>query len=234
MESESVQDYLKAVYVLGRGQESVSTSAIAAHLAVAPASVTKMVKRLADEGYLRHVPYQGVALTEDGERAAIRVIRHHRLMELYLAEVLGFPWDLVDAEAERLEHVISEEMESRIDAALGYPTTDPHGHPIPQRDGTVPEEPLIHLDQVSPGASVEIRRVSDADPELLRYLGSLGLYPGTRVRVCAHVPFGGPISLQVEGREVHLGREPARCILVSPAPEEPLPATECLPQNARQ
>ncbi|NLC56119.1 MAG: metal-dependent transcriptional regulator [Armatimonadetes bacterium] len=220
MASESVQDYLKAVYSLGRGQENVPTSAIATYLDVAPASVTKMVKRLADEGYLRHVPYQGVALTEEGHRAALRVIRHHRLLELYLTEALGFPWDLVDAEAERLEHVISDEMESRIDAALGYPTTDPHGHPIPQRDGTLPEEDLVCLDSVEAGARVAIRRVSDADPELLRYLGGLGLYPGTTVNVCAHVPFGGPIHLQVDGRDIHLGREPAAHIFVCPLAAE--------------
>ena len=155
-----------------------------------------------------------MALTEEGHRAALRVIRHHRLLELYLTEALGFPWDLVDAEAERLEHVISDEMESRIDAALGYPTTDPHGHPIPQRDGTLPEEDLVCLDSVEAGARVAIRRVSDADPELLRYLGGLGLYPGTTVNVCAHVPFGGPIHLQVDGRDITsaANRPPNLCL----------------------
>lgn len=217
MASESVQDYLKTIFKLSRDQESVSTSAIAARLEVAPASVTKMIKRLADEGLLRHAPYQGVVLTEAGERVALRTIRHHRLLELYLAQALGFPWDLVDAEAERLEHVISEEMESRIDAALGYPTVDPHGHAIPCREGTlVLEDACSPLADAEPGLRVRVRRVDDACPEVLRHLGQLGLYPGAVVTVHERLPFGGHLRIEVQGRETHIGAEPAGHVFVTP------------------
>jgi DtxR family Mn-dependent transcriptional regulator len=218
MASESVQDYLKTIFKLSRDQESVSTSSIAARLDVAPASVTKMVKRLADEGYLRHAPYQGVALTEAGERIALRTIRHHRLLELYLTRALGFPWDLVDAEAERLEHVISEEMESRIDAALGYPTVDPHGHAIPCREGTlVAEEECTSLAEAEPGMRVRVRRVDDVCPDVLRHLGHLGLYPGAVVVVHERLPFGGHLRIEVQGHEAHIGSEPAGHVFVAPA-----------------
>ena len=214
MASESVQDYLKTIYKLSRDQESVSTSAIAARLDVAPASVTKMVKRLADEGYLRHTPYQGVALTKAGEQVALRTIRHHRLLELY-ARALD-THDLVDAEAERLEHVISEEMEARIDAVLGYPTVDPHGHAIPCREGTLVVEECSSLAEAEPGMRVRVCQVDDASPEVLRHLGQLGLYPGAVVTIHERLPFGGHLRIEVQGREAHLGMEPAGHVFVAP------------------
>jgi len=216
MASESVQDYLKTIYKLSRDQESVSTSAIAARLDVAPASVTKMIKRLADEGYVRHIPYQGVVLTKAGEQVALRTIRHHRLLELYLTQALGYPWDLVDAEAERLEHVISEEMESRIDAVLGYPKVDPHGHAIPCREGKLAVEKCCSLAETEPGMRVRVRQVDDASPEVLRHLGQLGLYPGAVVTVHERLPFGGHLRIEVQGREAHLGVEPAGHVFVAP------------------
>ncbi len=217
MASETTQDYLKAIYKLGRDGECVATSAIAGRLRVTPASVTKMVKRLAEEGYLRHAPYQGVALTEAGEREALRVIRHHRLLELFLATTLGFSWDQVHNEAERLEHVISDEMDARMDAALGHPTVDPHGDPIPSPQGLLREERHPSLADTQVGVLVRVRRVSDADPERLRYLESLGLRLGAVAEVKEQSPFGGPLCIRVQDREWHIGRELAAQVFVVPA-----------------
>ena len=154
------------------------------------------VKRLADEGYLRHTPYQGVALTKAGEQVALRTIRHHRLLELYLARALGYPWDLVDAEAERLEHVISEEMEARIDAVLGYPTVDPHGHAIPCREGTLVVEECSSLAEAEPGMRVRVCQVDDASPEVLRHLG----WPLSGAADNTSASFGGHLRIEVQGR----------------------------------
>jgi DtxR family Mn-dependent transcriptional regulator len=220
--SEAAEDYLKAVYLLRRGTESVSTSEIAARLGVAPASVTQMIKKL--DGmrprllvYTRH---RGVTLTPHGERVAVEIIRHHRLIELFLAESLGMSWDEVHAEAEKLEHVISPAMADRIADKLGDPKYDPHGAPIPAKGGRMPETGWQPLCALSAGQSGIIRSVHDADAELLRYLGGLGMRPGTRVHMVEKTPFDGPLHVDVgegttKARHI-LGQRAASEVLVEP------------------
>ncbi|MGH7588185.1 MAG: metal-dependent transcriptional regulator [Gemmatimonadota bacterium] len=211
-----VEDYLKAIYALSRedlGMDRVSTSAIAERMQVSAASATSMMQRLAEMKLVDYVPYQGVALTEAGEKIALEVIRHHRLLELYLAEALGYPWDAVHDEAERLEHVISEEFEDRIDAMLGHPTTDPHGHPIPPKTGRMPDEAHRRLSDVEPGEVVVVRRVHDRDGGALRALSLLELFPGVELRVVDR-PSGGPITVERDGERVRVERELARTVFV--------------------
>jgi DtxR family Mn-dependent transcriptional regulator len=181
--SAAVEDYLKAIYKLGRSGEPVATNSIAAHLGVAPASVTKMLKRMRARGLVTHTPYHGVRLTAAGQKAALQVIRHHRLLELYLTVVLGLPIEQAHAEAERLEHALSERLEERIAQALGEPTADPHGDPIPTRAGELREERHPRLSEATPGKTFRVERVSDSDPGRLRRLASLALLPGAQLRV---------------------------------------------------
>jgi DtxR family Mn-dependent transcriptional regulator len=173
-----------------------------------------MVKRLHEQGLLRHTRYQGVALTEEGERIALEVTRHHRLLETFLAETLGYGWDEVHAEAERLEHHISEEMEARIDAALGHPTVDPHGDPIPSREGAVAGAPDARLVDLAPGEAGVVRRVSDRDPDRLRYLARLNLRPGATVRLLEALPFDGPLRVRVDDAEHVIGQPLAAAVRV--------------------
>lgn len=215
MHTEAVQNYLKTIYELQREQGKVATTALAERLDVAPASVTGMIKKLAAMNLVTHEPYQGVRLTDAGEKIALEVIRHHRLIELYLAEALGVPWDEVHDEAEKWEHVLSESMEDRIDAMLGYPTTDPHGAPIPTRNGTIAPTPNARLSDLSAGQSAVIAEVSDHSSALLRYLGGLGMYPGAKVRVTAVAPFKGPLTISVSSAEHALGREVAGYIYIT-------------------
>lgn len=219
MISQSAQDYLKAIYKLLNGRnsvDSVNTSMVAEKMEVAAASATNMVKKLAEMKLVNHTPYQGVVLTPTGEKIALEVIRHHRLLELYLAEVLGYDLDKVDAEADRLEHVISEEFEDKIDEALGFPTVDPHGAPIPAKDGSIEQGNYLPLSEVEPGKTVLVRRVSDQSAEMLRYMGSLGLKPNATVEVVARAPFNGPIDIAVDGGRVcALGIEVAGYIYVA-------------------
>lgn len=211
-----IEDYLKVIYTLvrERGEERASTSAISERMEVSAASATNMMQKLADMRLVEYVPYRGVSLTETGEKFALEVIRHHRLIELYLAEALGYSWDTVHDEAERLEHVISEEFEDRIDAMLGHPTTDPHGDPIPPKTGRPPVGVSRRLSEVAVGESVVVRRVSDRDGELLRKLASLELVPGTRVRIVSREPVGGPITLERDDRQLSVGEEIARRVYV--------------------
>ena len=202
MISHAVEDYLKAIYELQEDFGKVSTSALAEKLAVMPGSVTGMLQKLADSkprlvNYERH---HGVALTPAGRKIALEIIRHHRLIELYLAEELGFAWDQVDAEAEKLEHVISEEFEDKIAERLGNPTTDPHGDPIPSKDGTVAEKSRTSLSEVSTGQTARVARVRDDDPALLRYLAELGIIPDATVTVAEKAPFDGPLHVCVGNR----------------------------------
>ena len=191
--SSAVEDYAKAIYALQREDETVSTNALAARLGVTPASASAMVKKLGGLGLVRHEPYKGVTLTPDGKRVALEVLRHHRLLELYLAETLDMPWDRVHDEAEVLEHVISEELEALIAAKLGNPTHDPHGHPIPTPELTIDEGQTVSLHELEPGASGVFVRISDSDPEMLRYLGARGIRPGDRLEVLDKQPFDGPM-----------------------------------------
>ena len=211
----STGDYLKAIYDLGGGSGWVSSSSLAGRLAVSAPSATSMAQRLADHGYVSYVPYRGVALTPRGRSAALELLRHHRLLELYLQRALGYPWDRVHEEAERLEHTISEELEDRIDAALGHPTQDPHGHPIPPKDGAWREERLDTL-WSAPAGSLVVRSVSDRDAEILRHLDTIGIRPGVRVRSLGRAPFDGPVTVRFEGgAEQVLGERLAAQILVT-------------------
>lgn len=200
--SQSVQDYLKAIYKLGSAGEKVTTSAIAERIDVAGASVTSMLKKLAEMRLIEYEPYRGVRLTDSGQKIALEVIRHHRLLELYLVEALGYSWDQVHDEAEKLEHVLSEEMEERMALALGDPQLDPHGDPIPRKDGSMKEDGAVPLASIDEGERVVVRRVNDRDPELLRYAAELKLIPNSRVHVVERGRFDGPIRLKV-GREEH-------------------------------
>jgi len=218
-----IEDYLKVIYTLvgERGEERASTSAIAERMAVSAASATNMMQKLADMRLVEYVPYRGVALTDAGEKIALEVIRHHRLIELYLSEALGYPWDEVHDEAERLEHVISEEFEDRIDAMLGHPTTDPHGDPIPPKSGRPPAGSSgRRLSEAEVGESVVVRRVSDRDGDLLRQLASLELVPGTRVRIVSRDSAGGPMTLERDDRRLSVGEEIARRVFVDAAPAD--------------
>lgn len=210
-----IEDYLKAIYTVGREADGrASTSAIAERISVSAASATNMMQRLAEMKLVDYVPYRGVSLTPAGEKIALEVIRHHRLIELYLAEALGYSWDAVHDEAERLEHVISEEFEDRIDAMLGHPTTDPHGDPIPPKSGGLPPDALRPLSDVEAGETVTVARVSDRDGELLRYLASLDLVPGTRVTVVERAPYGGTITLERDDSPVAVGEDLAKKVFV--------------------
>ncbi|HEY5218654.1 MAG TPA: metal-dependent transcriptional regulator [Gemmatimonadaceae bacterium] len=211
-----VEDYLKAIYELERSGNAAGTNEIAAALRIAPASVSGMVRRLAEQGWIEHEPYRGARLTDQGRRAALRTLRRHRVIESYLARALGYPWDRVHGEAELLEHAVSDELVDRMAAAIGEPETDPHGAPIPARDGTMDERRLSSLDDLPPGAKVRVQRVEDNDPERLRYLAELGIRPGARVTVGARAPFGGPIALLVGRTERQVGPELARHVLVAP------------------
>ena len=219
MISGAVQDYLKTIYKLQEDTGVVSTSALAEAMEVAAASVTGMVKKLAGLKLVRHNPYQGVTLTRAGEKMALEVIRHHRLLELYLAEALGYSWDKVHEEAERLEHVISEEFEDKIFEALGRPTRDPHGDPIPAKDGTLVAAEHDRLSDLEPGATGVIRQVSDSDAEMLRYLGTRGLIPNAPVEVLEKAPFNGPVTVKTRETSHVLGRDLAQHIRVETRPE---------------
>jgi DtxR family Mn-dependent transcriptional regulator len=203
--SEAIEDYAKAIHALAQGrQEPVGTTRLAERLGVTPATVTAMLKRLDSLGLVVHERYRGVTLTPAGERVALEVIRHHRLIESYLADVLGMPWDRVHSEAEVLEHYISEELEELIAAKLGHPRRDPHGDPIPGRDlAPLRADESVPLASLEPGDRVVFTRVSDSDPEMLRYLASRGIRPGATLSAVAHRPFGGGLEVDVDG-ETHL------------------------------
>lgn len=202
--TSAVEDYAKAIYALEqRGGSAVSTNALADRLGVTPASASAMVKRLDGLGLVSHVPYRGVQLTDAGTKVALEIMRHHRLLELYLAETLGVPWDRVHDEAEVLEHVLSEELEELIAAKLGNPTHDPHGDPIPTRDGRIAEATTTALNDLAPGACGTFVRVSDADPAMLRYLAERGIAPGADLEVIEKHPFDGPLFVRL-GDDVHV------------------------------
>ena len=214
MISHAMEEYLKAIYLLSQDGKKVSTSRLAENLECSAASVTNMLQKLASLKLVQYQPYQGVDLTEAGTRVALEVIRHHRLIELYLKEVLGYSWDKVHAEAEELEHVISEELEERIDKALGYPTRDPHGHPIPGKDGTMTDERLPSLWEVPESTDVIVARVDDRNASVLRYLDSLGIHPEVEMHVLEKAPFNGPLLIELGKAKHSLSEELARQIFV--------------------
>jgi DtxR family Mn-dependent transcriptional regulator len=205
--TRSVEDYLKAIYQLSPEGRPASTSDIAHLLALSPPSVTGMVKRLSEHGLLEHVPYRGVQLTDEGRRAALRMVRRHRLIEAYLVEFLGYSWDTVHEEAERLEHAVSDTMVERMANALGNPEVDPHGDPIPAADGSIHELACTPLSDVPVGQTVEIHRVHESQPERLRYIASLGLRPGIQVTVLDRQPIDDLVTIEVDGERHVIGRE---------------------------
>ncbi len=214
-----IVDCLKVIYAMQEHGQKVSTSAVSERLGVSDATVTMLFKDFAAAGWVEHMPYHGVRLTSLGERKAKEVIRHHRLLELYLARELGYSWDKVHAEADKLEHAISEEFEDKLDAILGYPTADPHGDPIPNKEGVVPSRMGRTLAQLPEGQSARVLRIKDQDPAKLCYLGELGLYPDAHVEMVGKAPFGGPLHIRV-GEMSHqvehmLGSELAEQIIVT-------------------
>jgi DtxR family Mn-dependent transcriptional regulator len=213
MVSESAQDYLKAIWKLERTGE-MSTTALADALGVSPASATAMLKKLASLGLVVHERYHGATLTPAGERMALEVVRHHRLLELYLMQALGLSWDQVHEEAERLEHHLSDQLEVHIDRALGYPTRDPHGDPIPTAELLLQSDEMVCLSDLEAGSMTVVRRVPDGDPELLRYLATLGLVPAEAVTVVDQAPFDGPVTVEVRGARHAIGRSLAAQIEV--------------------
>lgn len=217
----AMEDYLKVIYSIEETGDRVATQTIAERLNVAAPSVTGMLKRLAELKLVEHEPYRTIRLTPAGRKVALEVVRHHRLLELYLADALGYSWDEVHAEADRLEHTISEEFEARIDAVLGYPTHDPHGDPIPSRSGDIVAVSEDRLATLEIGCMATVVRVSDDDPEKLRYLGQLGLYPNARLQVIERMPFNGPLRIEVQGVEHMIAVELATVVHVRIANQDP-------------
>jgi DtxR family Mn-dependent transcriptional regulator len=213
--SQAIQDYLKVIYKIGRRGKLVTTTALAQRMGVSAASATNMVKRLARLGLVRHTPYRAAMLTPEGERAALEIIRHHRLLELFLHEHLGLGLDQVHDEAEELEHVLSEPVESRIAAMLGNPTADPHGDPIPTHAGAFTETAHPRLGDLAPGAGGQVVRVSDENPRRLRRLATLGLVPGARVRVLRRGA-AGTLATVAGGRPRRVSAQLARAVFVAP------------------
>ena len=214
--SEAVQNYLKAIYQIDTYGRGASPQEIAAHMAVSAPAVTKMLRQMSTHQMIEYTPYQPVRLTALGSQIALEVIRHHRLLEVYLTQSLGYGWEQVHSEAERLEHHISEEFEDTIDRMLGFPAFDPHGDPIPTRDGKIPP-PVTETLQTQPdGAWVVVRRVTDEDAPLLRYLGERGMRPGVVLRLQHREPFGGSLCVEVDGREERISPPAAQNIFVEP------------------
>ena len=212
--TRSVEDYLKVIWSLSPDGRPASTNDIAHRLELSAASVSGMIKRLSEQGLLEHEPYKGVQLTAEGRRAALRMVRRHRIIEAYLVGFLGYSWDRVHEEAERLEHAVSDELVERMSRALGHPAADPHGDPIPTADLAIEEVEWTPLPDVPAGELVELRRVASEEPDRLRYLGTMGLQPGATIMVLARQPFQGPLTLDVDGRECLIGHELAQSIFV--------------------
>lgn len=222
--SQAVEDYVKCIYKLQHEEQAVSTTGLAKKIGATPAAATKMIKHLAGINLIVHTPYYGVRLTPAGERVALEIIRHHRLLELYLHQALGYGWDEVDAEAEKLEHHISEEFEDRIDRMLDFPHTDPHGDPIPTREGVMAARRGKPLADSEPGETLVILRVRDSNPEALRYLASLGMRLGAEIEVREKQPCSGSLTLTVGGATHAVGRELAEHVFVENRVKE-----ECAP-----
>jgi DtxR family Mn-dependent transcriptional regulator len=214
MPTPNIEDYLKHIYKLQTIERRVTTSSLAGRLSIAPASVTDMIKKLSEQGLLRHTPYHGVELTEKGKKHALRIVRRHRLWEVLLVELLGLSWDEIDREAERLEHSTSEELERKIDEVLGHPTTDPHGDPIPSEDGELKETSFTLLADMQPGRPCRITRVSDANAEILRYAAKLGLSLKKKIVIKERVRFDGSLLVGIGSRECYISQKLAHNIFV--------------------
>ena len=224
LRSQAVEDYSKAIFSLQTdSDEPVSTNALAGRLGITPGSVSAMLKKLDELGLISHVPYRGVRLTADGRRLALEVIRHHRLLESFLADTLGMSWDRVHAEAEVLEHVLSEDLEQLIAAKLGNPTVDPHGDPIPSAELELEEPATRTMESLGPGDEGVFVRVSDHDPAMLRYLAGCGISPGDRFVVRDRQPFGGPLFVRFAEREHAIGGQLAAAMHVEVDPSSPGP-----------
>ena len=214
MPSISVENYIKNIYELEAAETKVTTSLLAQRLNVAAASVTDMVKKLSEKGLLRHVPYKGVEVTEKGKRSALRIIRKHRLWEMFLVQVLHFSWDKIHDEAEDFEHIMSERMEEKIDKVLGYPLLDPHGDPIPSKKGILPRVEYEPLSNAEDGAVVRVERVNDAHPELLEYISTIGISLKAKMTVVRHVKFDDSFIIKVGRKRHFLSKKMADSIFV--------------------
>jgi DtxR family Mn-dependent transcriptional regulator len=212
--SAAVEDYMRAIYKLTMDARAASTTALATAMDVSPAAATNMIKKLARMKLVRYSPYRGVALTPAGEKHALVIVRRHRLIELFLAEVLGLRWDEVHEEAHRLEHALSDNLEEHMASYLGNPTEDPHGDPIPTKEGTIAADESQSLCDRNSGALATIRRITDQDPAHLRYLQQIGLVPKATVQVIEAAPFEGPVRVRVGEKEYSLSRQLARHIRV--------------------
>lgn len=213
--SQAVEDYLKTIFTLESEGDKATTTKIADALEVSSASATNMVKRLSKMGLVDYQSYKGASLSKSGRKIALEIIRHHRLLELYLLEVMGYSWDEVHDEAEKLEHHISEQFEDKIAKLLDDPTHDPHGDPIPTKDGLMPEMDAQPLIDAETDQDYIVSRVKDQDPELLRYLEKIGLLPGIKIRVKEMAPFKGPITLLIENNEQVVGNDVAKNIFIA-------------------
>ncbi len=214
MASEQIEDYLKNIYKIQVAEGKASTTSLSEKLQISPASVSEMIKKLADEGSLTHTPYKGVELTESGKRAALKIVRKHRLWEMFLVEVLHFGWDEIDEEAERFEHIMSEKMEDKIDEVLGHPSVDPHGDPIPTKSGTIKHAKSIALKEMDEGANVRVVRVNDEYPELLQYASSIGLSLNKKISVRQRMKFDNSLVVRIGGKENTVSAKLAENIFV--------------------
>ncbi len=214
MPSEQIENYLKNIYKIQSVEGKVSTSSLSEKLQISPASVSEMVKKLADEGSLTHTPYKGVELTESGKRAALKIVRKHRLWEMFLVEVLHFGWDEIDEEAEKLEHIMSGKMEDKIDEVLGFPSVDPHGDPIPTKNGTVKAVRSFALMEVEEGSTVRVVRVNDANAELLHYASSIGLSLNKKIAVKQRMKFDNSMIVKIGSKELSISSTVAENIFV--------------------
>ncbi len=214
MPSEQIENYIKNIYKLQSSEGKVTTTSLSKNLNISPASVTEMVKKLAEEGALTHTPYKGVELTESGKLTALRIVRKHRLWEMFLADVLKFSWDEIDEEAERFEHIMSEKMEDKIDEVLGYPKIDPHGDPIPAKDGTITAAVSFPLVEASEGKIVRVLRVSDADSEMLQYVSSIGIGLNKKIVIKQKMKFDNSMLIAVNKKEINISEKIAENIFV--------------------
>jgi DtxR family Mn-dependent transcriptional regulator len=214
MPSEQVEDYLKNIYKIESSEGNVTTTALSRRLGIAPASVTEMIKKLADEGIVTHTPYRGVLLTKEGRRRALQIIRRHRLWEAFLVGILKFDWHEIDEEADRLEHLTSAKLEQHIDELLGFPRTDPHGDAIPSREGQLSDIQNDSLNDAEEGTTVVVRRVSDANPEILRLASRLGIALNRRIKVKERIPFDGTLRVSVGRKDRFISSKLAQNIFV--------------------